>query len=53
LHIGEHVEDEPEPNEEEEEEVYEAEPDLIEEYEGYEEGFEQTDIAGVVRCIFS
>jgi len=47
------VEDELEPNKDEEEEVYEAEPDLIEEYKGDEGDFEQTDLAGIVRCILS
>ena len=47
------MEDEPKPNEDEEKEVYEAKQDLIEEYEGDEEDFEQTDLAGVVRCILS
>ena len=51
LHIGELKEQEPEPNNEDvEEEVYEAEPDLIEEYEGDEEEFDQV---GVVRCILT
>ena len=53
LHIGELEEDEPEPNEDEEQEVYEVEIDLIEEYEGEEEDFDQSDLIGIVRCILS
>ena len=41
MHIGELEEDEPEPNEDEGEEVYEAKTNLIEdEYEGEEESLE-------------
>ena len=47
------MEDEPEPNEDEGEEVYEAEINLIKEYEGEEEEFDQSDLIGVVRYILS
>jgi len=37
----------------EEEEVYEVDADLIKAYKGDEEDFDQSDLVGVVRCILS
>ena len=54
LHIGEIEEEEPEPTVEcDDEEVYEAGVNLIDEYEGDEEEIESSDLLGVVRCILT
>ena len=52
LHIGESSEGDLEPCEEYEEEVYEADPSLIEAYEEEDAPIE-SDLVGVVRCILS
>ena len=53
LHLGELDEDEPEPIVEPEGEVYEAETQLLDEYDGEEEVLESEDLLGVVRCILT
>ena len=53
LHIGELEEEDLETTNDCEKDIYEAELNLIDEYDKDEETIEATDLLGVVRCILS
>ena len=53
LHIGEVEEENFEYSERVNEKIYEAEIDLVEEYDGDEEEIDATEAIGVVRCILA